>query len=388
MSGYAGPPDYRVGGRHGVFPEVSHDEAERFNVLAQMNRHLAGRVMPGVAEAYAARVPQGQTDRRQVLRDLAKDRYFQGWSALRRNTMEMRQQAGRWVALRQKHELAERAKAGESLLELDPSLEVPRYVSAVDHHCMPGSYHTSYGAGDVTNGANYDVGLFATTGGMLGRFNDGGGLAAVRWVQRNLEGFEPRRILDLGCTVGHNAVPIAQSYPDAEVVCVDVGEPVLRYAAARAASMGVANIRFVQADATDLSRFEDASFDWIQSTMFIHETSLKAMRAIFAETRRLLAPGGVVLHVEQPQYTDDMPLFEQAMRDWDSLYNNEPFWSQLHGIDLEGELVRAGFAKDEIIHSSATAVVDRDVFPDAADEEGEDYGRKAAWEVIGARRAA
>ena len=29
---------------------------------------------------------------------------------------------------------------------------------------------------------------------------------------------------------------------------------------------------------------------------------------------------------------------------------------------------------------------DKDVFPDAADEEGEDYGRKAAWEVIGARR--
>jgi SAM-dependent methyltransferase len=375
-------------GRHGVFPAVSHDEAERFNVLAQMNRHLATNVMPGVAEAYEARVPKGHNDRRALLRDLAEDRYFQGWSALRRNTMEMRQQAGRWVTLRQKDDLAAKARAGEPLLELDPDLAVPRYVSAVDHHCMPGSYHTSYGEGDVTNGANYDVGLFATTGGMLGRYNDGGGLAAVKWVGKNLSGFAPRRILDLGCTVAHNAVPIAQSYPQAEVICVDVGEPVLRYAAARAASMGVENVRFVQADATDLSRFEDGSFDWIQSTMFIHETSLKAMRAIFAETRRLLAPGGVVLHVEQPQYTDDMPLFEQAMRDWDSLYNNEPFWSQLHGIDLEAELVRAGFARDELIHSSATAVVDKDVFPDAADEEGEDYGRKAAWEVIGARRGA
>ena len=383
---YDGPPDYRVVGRHGVFPEVGHDEAERFNVLAQMNRHLATRVMPGVAEAYEARVPKGQNDRRAVLRDLAKDRYFQGWSALRRNTMEMRQQAGRWTTLRQREELAEKARAGEHLLALDPSLEVPRYVSAVDHHCMPGSYHTSYGEGDVTNGANYDVGLFATTGGMLGRYNDGGGLAAVRWVRDNLPGFAPRRILDLGCTVGHNAVPIAEAYPEAEVVAIDVGEPVLRYGAARAASLGVENIRFVQADATDLGRYADESFDWIQSTMFIHETSLPAMRAIFAETRRLLAPGGVVLHVEQPQYTDDMPLFEQAMRDWDALFNNEPFWSQLHGIDLEGELVRAGFARDELIHSGATAVVDRDVFPDAADEEGEDYGRKAAWEVIGARR--
>ena len=182
MDHYDGPPDYRVVGRHGVFPHVAHDEAERFNVLAQMNRHLATRVMPGVAEAYEARVAKGHNDRRAVLRDLAKDRYFQGWSMLRRNTMEMRQQAGRWTTLRQKDELAEKARAGEALLDLDPDLEIPRYVSAVDHHCMPGSYHTSYSEGDVTNGANYDVGLFATTGGMLGRYNDGGGLAAVRWV--------------------------------------------------------------------------------------------------------------------------------------------------------------------------------------------------------------
>jgi hypothetical protein len=31
-----------------------------------------------------------------------------------------------------------------------------------------------------------------------------------------------------------------------------------------------------------------------------------------------------------------------------------------------------------------TAVVDRELFPDAADDDKEDYGRKAAWHVIGA----
>ena len=35
-----GPPDYRVVGRHAVFPETTHDEIERLNFLAQMNRHL------------------------------------------------------------------------------------------------------------------------------------------------------------------------------------------------------------------------------------------------------------------------------------------------------------------------------------------------------------
>jgi hypothetical protein len=81
-----------------------------------------------------------------------------------------------------------------------------------------------------------------------------------------------------------------------------------------------------------------------------------------------------------------MPLFEQAMRDWDAFYNNEPFWSRLHEIDLDQRLIEAGFAADDLIHDGITAVVDKDVFPDAADDDREDFGRKAAWHLIGARR--
>ncbi len=47
-----GPPDYRAVGRHAVFPETSHDEIARLNYLAQMNRHLATRVMPFVKSAW------------------------------------------------------------------------------------------------------------------------------------------------------------------------------------------------------------------------------------------------------------------------------------------------------------------------------------------------
>jgi hypothetical protein len=120
--------------------------------------------------------------------------------------------------------------------------------------------------------------------------------------------------------------------------------------------------------------------------MFLHELSEASIRAIFAETHRLLGDGGLVLHVEQPQYTKDMPLFEQAMRDWDTYYNNEPFWSRLHEIDLDERMIEAGFQGDRLIHGVVTGVVDKDVFPDAADDEHEDFGRKAAWRVIGATK--
>ena len=392
---YDGPPDYRVIGRHAVFPQTSHDEIERINFLAQMNRHLAARVVPGVKAAYEQRVvpafeaENGRpiADRHEARKALLKDPAFQTWSALRRMTMEQRQQAGRWTALRQAEELAEIAAEltdGDERLSLDPSVAIPRYVSAVDHHCMPGSYHTEYFEGDVTNGANYDHAGFVTTSGLLGKYSDGGGQAVVNWVRKNLPDFKPRTILEIGGTVGHSSLPLAQAYPEAEMTIVDLGAPVLRYGLARAKSLGVENVRFVQASGEDLSGFPDASFDWIQTTMFLHELSTTALRNIFRETRRLLKPGGVVLHVEQPQYSPEMPLFEQAMRDWDAFYNNEPFWSRMHEMDLDAAMVDAGFDKDSLIHGGVYGVVDRELFPDAAEDDTEDYGRKAAWHVIGA----
>lgn len=392
---YDGPPDYRVIGRHAVFPETSHDEIERINFLAQMNRHLAARVVPGVKAAYDNRVVPAfeaqhgrpMATRHEARKAMLEDDAFQSWSALRRMTMEQRQQAGRWTALRQSERLARIAADltdGDERLSLDPSLAIPRYVSAVDHHCMPGSYHTEYFPGDITNGANYDHAGFVTTSGLLGKYSNGGGLAVANWVQRNLPDFKPKKILEIGGTVGHSSLPLAQAFPDAELTIVDLGAPVLRYGLARAKSLGVDNVRFVQASGEDLSGFADESFDWIQTTMFLHELSTKAMRNIFAETRRLLKPGGIVLHVEQPQYTPEMPLFEQAMRDWDAFYNNEPFWSRMHEMDLDAEMEAAGFARDSLIHGGVFGVVDRELFPDAAEDETEDFGRKAAWHVIGA----
>lgn len=395
---YDGPPDYRVVGRHALFPQTSHDEIERINFLAQMNRHLAARVVPGVKAAYAARVTpafereHGRAigNRHEARKALLQDPAFQTWSALRRMTMEQRQQAGRWTSIRQRERLAAIARdltEGDDRLSLDEGVAIPRYVSAVDHHCMPGSYHAAAFAGDVAGGANYDHAGFVTTGGLLGKFSDGGGHAVVKWVKRNLPDFQPHTILEIGGTVGHSSLPLAQAYPAAEMTIVDLGAPVLRYGLARAKSLGVDNVRFVQASGEDLSRFADASFDWIQTTMFLHELSTTALRNIFAETRRLLKPGGIVLHVEQPQYAADMPLFEQAMRDWDAFYNNEPFWSRMHEMDLDAEMVAAGFDPASLIHGGVTGVVDRDLFPDAQEDETEDYGRKAAWHVIGARLA-
>ena len=389
------PPPYSALTRHPMMPRASHDEASRFNFLTHLNRYLSGTLGPGNKLAYDARVLPGfqaehgrdPNHRYEIRAAMNRDPFHQMWSALKRNSMEMRQHNGRQTVLRQLDELDAQARQfneHSGLLELDPAITQPFYQTAVDIHCQPGSYYSEERPGDVSAGANYDVGIFATTGGALGGLNDGAGQAVVTWLEKTRPDWRPRRVLDVGCTVGHNAVPIAAKFPDAEVTAIDTAGAALRYGAARAAGLGVRNIRFVQANGEDLARYPDGHFDWVQTTMFLHELSAKAMPRLLAECHRVLAPGGLILHVEQPQYAPEMPLFEQFMRDWDAFNNNEPFWTAMHGVDLKDVMAEAGFAKADQFVAGLRAVADRNIFPEAPTEEQEDYGRAPVWNAYGA----
>lgn len=388
-------PPYTAVALHGVSPQPSHDEAARFDFLANLNKYLSGTLGPGNKLAYDTRVLPGfiaehgrePKDRFEIRHAMNRDPHHRFWSALKRNSMEMRQQNGRAMVLRQLDELNAKARQyneGRDTLELDPSVAVPRYQSAIDIHCMPGSYHGEEVPGDVSAGANYDCGIFATTAGGLGALSDGGGQALVKWAQTERPGWQPQRILDIGCTVGHNIVPLALAFPDCEVIAIDTAAPSLRYAHARAQSLGATNIRFVQANAENLSRWADESFDWVQTTMFLHETSGTALPRIIREGYRVLKPGGLMLHLEQPQYSDAMPLYEQFIRDWDAFNNNEPFWSAMHALDLKTIMQDAGFARDDLFVTGVRAVVDTDIFPSAGEEKEEDHGRAAVWHAYGA----
>jgi SAM-dependent methyltransferase len=393
------PPPYTALTRHPMMPRTSHDEAARFNFLTHFNRYVSGTLGAGNKLAYETRVLPAfraehgrDPEHRYEIRDaMNRDPFHRMWSALKRNSMEMRHMNGRQTVLRQLDELDAQARQfneHSGLLELDASIAQPVYQTCVDIHCQPGGYHTEERLGDVTVGANYDVGLFATVGGALGALNDGGGQALVAWAKANKPDWQPKRILDIGCTVGHNAVPIAQGFPDAEVIAIDTAGPTLRYAAARAAGLGVKNIKFVQANGEDLSRYPDNHFDWVQTTMFLHELSATAMPNILREAHRVLKPGGLILHVEQPQYGPDMPLFEQFMRDWDAFNNNEPFWSAMHGVELEDVMADCGFSHAEQFVVGVRAVVDPTIFPPSPEGEAEDYGRAAVWNAYGAWKAA
>jgi SAM-dependent methyltransferase len=272
--------------------------------------------------------------------------------------------------------------AGGSLT-LDPLLPLPRYAVGVDIHCMPGGYGQDRGEGDIAAGALYDRGVHLYAMGYLGPLNDDMGRSVCNYLRRHHPGFRPKRIIDLGCTVGHSTLPYKDAFPDAEVWGIDVAGPQVKYAQLRASALG-RDLHFAQMNAERTS-FPDGHFDLVVSHILLHETSGRAMPRIFAESHRLLAPGGLMIHADLPPF-DLMDPFTQFILDNETFYNNEPFWSTMHELDIDGFMIEAGFDRANLIHGGVTAVVDRDVFPDAADDEGEDYGRKAAWHVIGARK--
>ncbi len=387
-------PPFSDAGRHAMSPEPGHDEIARFNFLANFNKYMSSTVVGGNAVAWQSRArPRWELqhgrpprDRREIRDAMSTDPYYQMWSSLRRSAMEMRQQAGRAMVLRQAEALRDRARAlnaDAATLHLDPSVEVPRYQSAIDNHCMPGSYFAEHLDDDVSAAANYDAGMFATTTGLFGRFLDGAGRGVVAWLAARRPGWQPRRILDLGCGLGHNTVPLGHAFPEAQIHAIDLAAPMLRYGHARAAAMGVRNIRFIQGNVEQLS-YPDGHFDVVYSTMFLHETSHGALRRILRETDRVLAAGGLHLHLEQPPYRG-MEEFEKFLRDWDCYHNNEPFWTTVHDTHMPTLLGELGFHGDRVFETRIDAIVD-DEIPKVAGEV-EDFGRGGMWYAFGSERA-
>jgi len=246
------------------------------------------------------------------------------------------------------------ASAGDvATVSLDPQLEVPRNVGAIDVHLMPGAYAGDVGGERLGPGAVYDRGLAIFSMGLMGQNLDDIGLTMSAYIRNRFPDFQPRAILDVGCTIGHNTLPWKQRYPEADVHAVDVAAPGLVYAAARANLQGQA-VHFHQMNAEALN-FPDQSFDMVFTSMFLHELSAKTRRAFFKEAHRVLRPGGLLLNMELPPNSQMGP-FEGFYLDWDSWYNAEPFYKGFRDEEPQALCRDAGFRDEDYLQFVAPSI--------------------------------
>lgn len=371
---------------HVMLPAPVHDERARQDFVGALRVHLASRIAPGhriiyerrVAPALQAHLARAPADRFEVREWMDRDPYYRFWSAMQRRSQELMWEsiidpvercAAELIATYRRLAGARRRRGS---LRLDPELVVPRYHTAVDIHLQPGGYHTEFAPDDVAAGALYDRGLQIYSAGSTGPRNEAMGTLLVKYLRARDPDFRPVRILDLGCAIGNSTLPWALAFPRARVEAIDVAAPQLRYGHARAEALGIA-VHFSQQNA-EHTDFADGSFDLAVSHIVLHETSRSALRNILRECRRLLRPGGWMLHLEIPR--GKTPL-EQFLMNWESWNNNETFGSFITDIDLAAEAVAAGF------DAAQTRCIDYGLPRPAAQRLYCDY---VLWRVLESRR--
>ena len=343
---------------HEVMARQTHDDLARAQFIVGLKRDLRA-LSQGNAQAYdrivtpafAARYGRRPETTAEIGREMAGQPFYRMWSALNRTAQDMM-----WEAVettidrdmpRMLREAARLTATGNPMgsLQLDPDFVPPDDVLAADIHCQPGGYMRDERQDDIKAGALYESGgnMYSLGTGIGARDSKAG--AVIKFLAERRPEFRPRRILDLGCSAGGASVGYADAFPDAEVHAVDVGPAILRYAHARAEALGVA-VHFHQMDAGRLG-FPDGFFDLVVSHNLMHEISAATLARLFAESHRVVRPGGIVVHQDVP-IRGDRTLFERYMFSWETRNNNEPFWEVFAEADVTGEMIAAGFAPGEV----------------------------------------
>jgi SAM-dependent methyltransferase len=336
-------------------------EKSRQDFVLSLKRLTNGVAQQRVREAWrrellpALRAAQGAepTQRAQVEGTLARSLAFRQWAVLTHHSQSMMWAAIEPTARRLEPEANRRyaaLRAGRTLgsLELDPALPVPQPISDTEIHRQPEGYVGRSQGEDIAPGLRYlgAAMIYSVGKGREHAATDGRGRLLLEEIERRRPGFRPRRILDLGCGIGVHAQPIALAHPQAEYHAIDVAAGLLRYAHLAAEERGVA-IHFHQRDAA-ATGFADGSFDLVISNIMFHETNREHLPRILRECRRVLAPGGLMVHADVPTQVSRLGLEDQVMNAWQDRWNGEPFWSQFAAEDMRARLIEAGFAPQSV----------------------------------------
>ncbi len=368
--------------QYDFLPTGTHDEEARENFCRGLAVKLAADIRPSLKTLFETEVKpafEAEHGREPNFREIAKAMRRQTkakiWYRLRTDNQDRMYSVTGDMISRQAKTLTDRALSvfgTTGSLTLDPTLEMPRYLTEVDIHRKPGGYHHEDFENDISPGAQYDRTIAVHNMGSQGINNDDPAHSIANWIHATYPQLEPTQILDMGCTIGNNTLPYKSVFPDATVYGVDVSAPCLRYAHARACALGT-DVHFQQANAQQTG-FADNTFDIIVSRILLHETSASALPQVIQECYRLLKPGGLMLHCDAPQF-DALTPYQASLRDWDATCNNEPFMMTVYDMSLKDLYSNNGFSPETYIQTFVPGryIAEKKIDPNATPGFSESY---------------
>ena len=196
----------------------------------------------------------------------------------------------------------------------------------------------------------------------------GGGAAAMRRqalvplraaLRSHARGAVTARLLDIGCGTGAFLREAKRNHPRLGVTGLDLSEPYLRVARRRLQPWSRA--RLIEG-AAEAMPFADAEFDIVSCLYLFHELPARVRRAVVAEIRRVLKPGGTLILVDSLQ-TGDEPDYD-ALLDYFPFAFYEPYYASYLNEDLD-RLLRPGFTPEErsLAYFSKVVTYRRGAFP-------------------------
>ncbi|WP_376796303.1 class I SAM-dependent methyltransferase [Thermogemmatispora sp.] len=141
----------------------------------------------------------------------------------------------------------------------------------------------------------------------------------------------PRRILDVGCGTGQWAIELAQQFPEAEVIGLDVEQVKTR-------SAPPPNFRFVQGDILEGLPFEEGYFDFVHQRLLFLAIPLPAWPGVVQDLARVTAPGGWIELVEGSPSSSSFVPAGPATQQLCGLIGQ---LASLRGLDSEGVVMRS-----------------------------------------------
>uniref|UniRef100_J3N1B8 Methyltransferase type 11 domain-containing protein n=2 Tax=Oryza brachyantha TaxID=4533 RepID=J3N1B8_ORYBR len=156
-------------------------------------------------------------------------------------------------------------------------------------------------------------------------------------------------ILDVGCSVGVSTRYLAEKFPSAKAVGLDLSPYFLAVAAHKEEKLSRKNpIRWVHANG-ESTGLPSNSFDLVSLAYVCHECPARAITGLVNEAFRLLRPGGTIA------LTDNSPkskvLQELSPVLFTLMKSTEPFIDEYYMLDLEETMKQAGFVN---VHSILT----------------------------------
>jgi ubiquinone/menaquinone biosynthesis C-methylase UbiE len=173
-------------------------------------------------------------------------------------------------------------------------------------------------------------------------------------IAGHLASLAPQRahVLEVACGTGSLLRQLCAAYPQHKYYGLDLSPFYTQFARER---LGRADVTLVSDNAEHMP-FKDEYFDVVTCTHLLHELPWSARRAVLAEMRRVLRPGGLLVIEDSVQADAGDPLKPLLQRFADEFH--EPFYADYLCDDLAAALHNAGFAVDDVkSHFLAKVVV-------------------------------